>query len=78
MKQYNERMRDLREDKDKTQQEISEILEISDVTYQYYEYGKREPKASTIIKLAQYYGTSTDYLLGLTDMRQPYPRAKGQ
>lgn len=72
---YNERIKDLREDHDMTQQELAKILEISDVTLQSYEYGKSEPKLSTLITLAKYYNTSIDYIAGLTNERQPYTRA---
>ena len=56
-----------------TQQEICQILGVSDVTYQNYEYGKSEPKISTLIKFAKLYETSIDYIAGLTNVREPYP-----
>lgn len=72
---YKNRIKELRENKKPkiSQQEICKILEISDVTYQSYEYGKSEPRMSTLIKLAKLYGTSIDYIVGLTDTREPYP-----
>ena len=58
------RMRDLREDHDKTQQEIAELLNMH---RRRYESGERETPSWVIVKLAQYYRVSTDYLLGLKD-----------
>ena len=61
------RMRDLREDHDKTQQEIAELLNMHRSVYRRYESGERETPSLVIVKLAQYYRVSTDYLLGLKD-----------
>ena len=61
------RMRDLREDHDKTQQEIAELLNMHRSVYRLYESGERETPSWVIVKLAQYYRVSTDYLLGLKD-----------
>ncbi len=61
------RIRDLREDNDKTQQEIADILNMHRSVYRRYENGERETPAWVIVKLAEYYRVSTDYLLGLTD-----------
>ena len=61
------RIRDLREDHDKTQKEISEILNMHRSVYRRYESGERETPAWVIVKLAEYYRVSTDYLLGLSD-----------
>ena len=61
------RMRDLREDHDKTQQEIAELLNMHRSVYRRYESGERETPSWVIVKLAQYYRGSTDYLLGLKD-----------
>ena len=61
------RMRDLREDHDKTQQEIAELLNMHRSVYRRYESGERETPSWAIVKLAQYYRVSTDYLLGLKD-----------
>lgn len=75
---HKNRIKDLREDSEPkiSQQEICKILDISDVTYQSYEYGKSEPRISTLIKLAKLYETSIDYIVGLTDERRPYPPSK--
>ena len=61
------RMRDLREDHDKTQQEIAELLNMHRSVYRRYESGECETPSWVIVKLAQYYRVSTDYLLGLKD-----------
>ncbi len=65
MKNYYEILKDLREDNDKTQAEIAEILEITRSQYQLYESGKRQFKLQHIIKLCLYYNVSADYVLGL-------------
>lgn len=67
-----ERIRNLREDNDKTQKEISEYLFCDQSLYSKYERGVREVPVNIIIKLAKYYGTSTDYILGLTNKKEPY------
>ena len=66
------RIRDLREDNDKTQKEISEYLFCDQSLYSKYERGVREVPVSIIVKLAKYYNTSTDYILNLTDKKEPY------
>ena len=68
------RLRDLREDRDITQVEIARFLHIEQNTYSQYENEKRQIPISLLIALAKYYGTSTDYILGLTDVKKPYPR----
>ncbi|MCI9431543.1 MAG: helix-turn-helix domain-containing protein [Oscillospiraceae bacterium] len=65
------RIRDLREDHDKTQKDIAEYLIMKRGVYQRYESGRREIPAWALIKLADYYQTSTDYILGRTDRREP-------
>jgi len=69
------RIKDLREDSDCTQKEIADYLHIRQNTYSQYETGKRMLPLDVLIALASYYGTSTDYLLGLTDQKDPYPKA---
>ncbi|MDY3618428.1 helix-turn-helix domain-containing protein [Agathobaculum sp.] len=64
---YYKRLRDLREDKDLTQKQISQYLGITQPQYQLYESGKREIPAHFIVLLSEYYKVSTDYLLGLQD-----------
>ncbi len=64
------RIRDLREDHDKTQEEIATYLIMKRGVYQRYESGDREIPVWALIKLADYYQTSTDYILGRTDRRE--------
>ena len=64
---YYRRLRDLREDSDKSQKEIAEYLEISQVQYHRYESGKREIPYHLVIKLADYYNVSVDYISELSD-----------
>ena len=66
-KNYQERIKELREDAEPkiTQKEIAQILGISYIMYQRYEYGKSEMPARHLITLAKYYRTSADYILGL-------------
>lgn len=68
------RIRDLREDHDLKQRDIAQILHCSQVCYSRYETGEREIPLRALVQLAAYYGTSVDYLLGLTDDPRPYPR----
>ena len=70
------RLRDLREDSDLLQKDIAEYLKCSQVCYSYYELGRRDIPTDVLIKLAVSYDTSVDYLLGLTDEKRPYTRAK--
>ncbi len=70
------RIRNLREDCDKTQKEIADYLFCDQSLYSKYERGLRDVPVNIIIKLAKYYNTSTDYLLGLTDEKTPYKRNK--
>jgi len=68
------RLRDLREDDDKTQKEIADLLNMHRSVYRRYESGERETPAWVIDKLADFYRVSTDYLLGRTDdPAQPKP-----
>lgn len=64
---YYKRIRDLREDNDKTQNEIAQYLGMKQPQYYRYETGLRDIPSDILIKLAQYYNTSTDYILGLSD-----------
>ena len=61
------RIRDLREDRDLTQQELASYLHIKQNTYSQYENGQRQLPVDVLIALAKYYNVSTDYILGLTD-----------
>ncbi len=68
------RIRDLREDNDYFQKDIAEHLNCTQVCYSNYEMGKRDIPTDILIKLALFYGTSVDYLLGITDVKSPYKR----
>lgn len=70
------RIRELREDRDLTQKEIADYLHIKQNTYSQYETGQRQIPIPMLIALAEYYHTSTDYLLGLTNQKKAYPRSK--
>ncbi|MDD6660177.1 MAG: helix-turn-helix transcriptional regulator [Lachnospiraceae bacterium] len=70
------RLKDLREDMDLTQTQVARILNIKQNTYSQYENCQRQIPLDALITLAQFYKTSTDYILGLTNVRKPYPRAK--
>ena len=70
------RIKDIREDKDLTQKAIAKLLNCSQQTYSRYESGEITIDISRIVTLAEFYGTSTDYLLGLTDEQKPYSRRK--
>lgn len=66
------RIRDLREDADLYQKDLAQYLQCSQVCYSHYEIGKRDIPTDVLIKLARFYNTSVDYLLGLTDEKAPY------
>ena len=68
------RLRDLREDADLTQKDLADYLHIKQNTYSQYENGQRQLPIPLLIALAEYYHTSTDYILRLTDEKKPYPK----
>ena len=68
------RIKELREDNDLKQRQLAEMLNIGQPTYNHYEKGNREIPIDCLIKLAKFYKTSVDYLVGLTDAFEPYPR----
>ena len=70
------RIREMREDKDLTQKDMADYLKCSQVSYSYYELGSRSIPTEILIRLARYHCTSTDYLLGLTDQKEPYPSSR--
>ena len=70
------RFRDLREDEDLNQEDLAKLLHVSQATYSRYESGVLDISAAYLEILANFYKTSIDYLLGLTDVREPYPRKK--
>ncbi|HIT07516.1 MAG TPA: helix-turn-helix transcriptional regulator [Candidatus Merdivicinus faecavium] len=70
---YFPRLRDLREDKDLRQQDIADYLHISQTVYSRYERGAQTIPLVHLLRLADFYGTSTDYILGRTNVLRPYP-----
>lgn len=66
------RIRSLREDHDLTQKEIAKILNMSQTGYSKYETGENDVPTKILIELAKFYGTSVDYILGITDKSLPY------
>ncbi len=70
------RLKNLREDKDITQTEIANLLNCKQNTYQQYESGKRQIPIDALKKLANFYNTSIDYILEMTDEIKPYPKNK--
>lgn len=67
------RIRDLREDCDMNQTQIAKYLGMSQTGYSKYETGENDIPTSVLIKLARFYDTSIDYLLGETSIKQRYP-----
>ena len=70
------RLKDTREDKDLLQKQVAIILKITRQQYGLYESGERKIPVDKLVELAEFYNTSTDYLLGLTNETKPYPRIK--
>lgn len=73
---YLKRLKDLREDKDLYQEDIAKILKIKRQQYGLYETGKRTIPIDLLDTLANYYGTSIDYIVERTNIKEPYPRRK--
>lgn len=67
-----QRLRDLREDRDLNQTEVAKMLGMSQTGYSKYETGENDIPTSVLIKLAAFYDTSIDYLLGITDTKKRY------
>ena len=68
-----QRIRYLREDNDLTQTQIAQMLGMSQTGYSKYETGENDLPTQVLIRLADFYHTSVDYLLGRTDITTPYP-----
>ena len=68
---YYPHIRDMREDNDMTQSDIAKLLYISQQQYSLYEKGYRDIPTAALIKLADFYPTSTDFLLGRTNNPAP-------
>lgn len=71
-----ERIRNLREDSDFTQQQIADILFINRRTYSSYENGVRKMPIEILSRIADIFNTSTDYLIGRTNVKKPYPKSR--
>lgn len=72
------RIREMREDKDITQKQMAQLLNCTQQTYSRYETGEILIDINQLIKLAKFYDTSLDYIVGLTDEIKPYPKTKKQ
>lgn len=70
------RIRDLRQDADLSQEEFAKILGMSQTGYSKYETGENDIPTQILIKMARYYKTSVDYILGLTNDVKPYKRTE--
>ncbi len=73
---YFQRIKDLREDSDQSQEKISELLCMARSVYGRYERGEREIPVSTLMALADYYEVNLDYLVGRTNESKILPKAK--
>ena len=74
MTMYQNRLRDLREDKDLKQADIAKLLTVHQTTYSDYELNKLNIPVLVLHTLADFYGVSVDYLLGRTNRKEPYPK----
>ena len=70
----NMRLKALREDSDIPQKELANFLNIKQNTYSQYENGQRQLPIDALKKLSEYFNVSTDYILGITDIKTPYPK----
>lgn len=70
----NTRLKDLREDADLSQSALGEAIGVPQRTYSYYENGQRMVPPEVLSRLADFYHTSVDYLLGRTNQKEPYPK----
>jgi transcriptional regulator with XRE-family HTH domain len=68
------RLKDLREDSDITQTMLANYLHIKQNTYSQYENGQRQIPLELLVMLAEFYNTSIDYIVGLTNEKIPYPK----
>ena len=69
-----QRLKDLREDNDLTQQQVADLLYVNRRTYSSYETGARSMSPEMLIKIAEIYKVSVDYLLGVTNQKNTYPK----
>lgn len=72
---YLNRFKDMREDRDLKLKDIAKVLGTSAQYYHKYEKGTRPITVERLNILADFYGTSVDYLLGRTDQKEPYPKS---
>lgn len=70
-----ERLKEIREDKDYKQSDIAKVLNTTQQQYSKYELGLQVIPVERLVKLAKFYNTSVDYLIGLTNERKPYSKA---
>ncbi len=70
------RLKEIREDRDYKQSDIAKVLGTTQQQYSKYELGIQLISVERLVKLAKFYGTSVDYLIGLTNERRAYPRVK--
>lgn len=70
---YQNRLRDLREDRDLKQKQLADLLKIHQTTYSDYELDRLNIPVSALHILADFYHASVDYLLGRTNCKEPYP-----
>ncbi len=71
---YAKRIRELREDHDLTQTFVASLLNVGQRTYCDYEFGKTRIPVDSLILLAKHYNVSMDYICGLTNRREPFPK----
>ena len=70
---YSERIRSLREDRDLTQSQIADMLQVGQRTYCDYELGKTRIPVDSLIILAKFYNVSMDFISGISDLKTTYP-----
>ena len=68
---YTERIRSLREDRDLSQTKVAELLNVGQKTYSDYELGRTRIPVDSLIRLAEFYNVSMDYICGLSDKKHP-------
>ena len=71
---YQQKLRDLRDDRDLKQKDLAELLQVHQTTYSDYELGALNIPIVVLHKLADFYGVSVDYLLGRTNIKTPYAK----
>ena len=71
----SKRLKELRIENNYSQQEVADLIDITQVTYSHYELGRRSVSIQNLVKIAQIYNVSTDYLLGINDSKTGQIRA---